>query len=132
MASLGNDKYHYTKRVHYQHNTHRMNGYHLHRWAPVPSLLRAPHQVNGIVNSNSPSSRRAHTLPAEVLSLPPLHASDLKFSESINKSSQAPRPVLPPKRITSNSTATFNAREHLMFMLRRRRRGGKFTPNTNN
>ena len=36
------------------------------------------------------------------------------------------------KRITSNTSATFNAREHLMFMLRRRRRGGKFTPNTNN
>ena len=90
------------------------------------------HQVNNIVNSNSPNSRRTHTLPAEVLSVRPLHASDLKHAESITTSAQVPRPVLPQKRITSNTSATFNAREHLMFMLRRRRRGGKFTPNTNN
>ena len=88
------------------------------------------HQVNTIT-SNSP--RRTRTLPAEALSERPLYTSDLKHAESINSSAPpVPRPILPQqKRISSNTSATFNAREHLMFMLRRRRRGGKFSPNDN-
>ena len=89
------------------------------------------HPVNS-ANSNSPLSRRTRTLPVEALSSErPLYPSDLKNIESINSSAPVPRPVLPQKRITSNTSATFNAREHLMFMLRRRRRGGKYSPGTN-
>ena len=88
------------------------------------------HQVNG-ATSNSPTSRKTRTLPVEVLSERPLYTSDLKQAEPITASAPVPRPVLPKKRISSNTSATFNAREHLMFMLRRRRRGGKFSPNSN-
>ena len=90
------------------------------------------HPVNS-ANSNSPLSRRTRTLPVEALSSErPLYPSDLKNIESINSSAPVPRPVLPQKRISSNTSATFNAREHLMFMLRRRRKGGKYSPGSNN
>ena len=90
------------------------------------------HPVNS-ASANSPSSRRTRTLPVEALSSErPLYPSDLKNIDSINSSAPVPRPVLPQKRISSNTSATFNAREHLMFMLRRRRRGGKYSPGSNN
>ena len=38
-------------------------------------------------------------------------------------------PRLPTQNITSNTSATFSAKEHLMFMLKKRKRGGKFAPN---
>ena len=91
------------------------------------------HQVNGIT-SNSPTIRRIRTLPPEAVSdEKPFYQSDLTQTESITTLNPVPRPVLPLcKRISSNTSATFNAREHLMFMLKRRRRGGKFSPNTDN
>ena len=89
---------------------------------PTTSLVRPKKQYYEFANEKSvPTLLSASKKNA---GLPPNFSDDglqIELSNHYEK-------VLPKRAITANTSATFSAKEHLMFMLKRRRRGGKFTP----